>query len=192
MILESIIKQMAQQVASLGFISKSGGLLQEVNTTAGASEAIMTWAQVAPFTSGKMEDVSPDKTERGISFFKVGPTRITRQDTWLTQRENEVVFTCWLNGNRVKEQGDTIAEEAIVKALRLYKVRIEQGSPIRLFEIEYTGDNQGEAINRWGWESKMLQYNQLPHKLFQHKFLLRYTVATGCVNQTIDIINPAC
>ena len=190
--LENIIKSMAIQVKSLGFISKAGGLLHEVNTTAGAGESIMTWAQVAPFSSGKMEDVSPDKNETGVSFFRVGPTRITRQDTYLTQRENEAVFTCWLNGNKVREAEGSSAEEAIVAALRLFKVQITQGSPIRLFEIEYAGDNTGEAVNRWGWENKMLQYNQHPHKLFQLKFTLRYMVATGCMNQTIDILNPAC
>ena len=190
--LENIIKSMANQVKALGFISKAGGLLSEANTTAGAGESIMTWAQVAPFLSGKMEDVSPDKNETGVSFFRVGPTRITRQDTYLTQRENEVVFTCWINGNKVREAEGSSAEEAIVVALRLFKVPITEGSPIRLFEIEYAGDNMGESINRWGWENKMLQYNQPPNKLFQLKFLLRYTVATGCMNQTIDILNPAC
>jgi len=192
MILETIIKEMAQSVAGLGFISKSGGLLQEVNTTAGEKDAIMTWAQVAPFTAGKMVDVYPDKTERGISFFKVGPTRIVRQDTHLTQRENEIVFTCWLNGDRLKEQTETSAEEMIVRALRLYKIQIKQGSPIRLVEIEYLGDNTGESINRWGWENKMLQYNLAPHKLFQHRFRILYTVANGCVTQTVDVLNPAC
>lgn len=183
---------MAKEVAALGFVSRSGGLLHEVNTTAGLGEGIMTWAQVAPFDTGKMVDVSPDRAESAISFFQVGVTRVVRQDTYLTQRENEVTFTCWINGDKTKAGTGTEIEEKIVAALRKFRPNIEQGSPVRSVDIEYIGDSEGEAINKWGWEGKMLQYGQPPHLLFQHKFRVRYMVAVGCNSQTVDILNPAC
>jgi hypothetical protein len=190
--IEQIIKEMALKVASVGFVSKSGGLMQEANTTAGNGDVIMTLAQVAPFASNALIDVSPDRNESAISFFRASPTRIVRQDTYLTLRENDLTFTCWINGNKTSEEPGTSAEEMIVQALRSYRVPIGEGGPIRMAEIEYLGDNTGEQINRWGWENKMLRYNEAPHRLFQHRFKITYAVATGCYSQTVHVLNPAC
>lgn len=190
MILEGILKEMANRVYGLGFISKSGALAFEANATNGV-DSIAVSAQLAPFTDPKLMDVGPDSSETGISFFKALPTRITSQDSWLTTRENEVLFTAWINGDRVKTS-DADIEEQIVKALRTYRVPIEQGSPIRMAEIEYLGDNAGESINRWGWEKKTLRYNEPPHKVFQHRFRIQYVVSSGCYSQTVQVINPSC
>lgn len=190
MILEGILKEMANRVYGLGFISKSGALAFEANATNGV-DSIAVSAQLAPFTDSKLMDVGPDSSETGISFFKALPTRITSQDSWLTTRENEVLFTAWINGDRVKTS-DADIEEQIVKALRTYRVPIEQGSPIRMAEIEYLGDNAGESINRWGWEKKTLRYNEPPHKVFQHRFRIQYVVSSGCYSQTVQVINPSC
>lgn len=191
MILEGIIKEMAIQVHGLGFVSKSGGILVEMNSTAGDGEAILTSAQVAPFTTTKLFDVSPHNTETGTSFFRVGPTRITNQDLYMSTRQNEVVFTCWVNGDRVKTN-DTDIEEQVVKALRNYRSPRPSGGPLRAVSIQYDGDNTGESINRWGWEKKTLRYNEPPHLLFQQRFTITYVVSTGCYSQTVQVVNPAC
>jgi len=191
MILESIIKEMAIRVHGLGFISKSGGMLMESNTTAGDGEGIMTTAQTAPFSTNKLFDVSPHNGETGTSFFRVGPTRVTDQNTFFSTRQNEVVFTCWVNGDRVKVS-DTDIEEQIVKALRGYRAPKPQGGPVRAVTIEYAGDNTGESINRWGWEKKTLRYNEPPHLLFQQRFTITYVVSTGCYSQTVQVVNPSC
>ena len=191
MILESIIKEMALRVYELGFLSRAGALVYESNVTAGDGEGIQTTAQVAPFTDPKLVDVSPASQDSGTCFFKAGPTRVTDQDSYLTTRENEIVFTCWINGDRTKAD-DTDIEETIVRALRLYRVPIKAGSPVRMAEIEYQGDSAGEPINRWGWEKKTLRYNEPPHKLFQHRFKITYMVSAGCYSQTVEVVNPAC
>lgn len=191
MILESIIKELALRVHELGFVSKAGALLFEANISTGDGDGILTTAQVAPFTDTRMVDVSPHSAETGICFFKAGPTRVTSQDYFLSTRENEVTFTCWVNGDRVKADGTDI-EETIVKALRAYRIPIQAGSPVRMAEIEYLGDNTGEAINRWGWESKVLRYNEPPHRILQHRFRIAYVVSTGCYSQTVQVVNPSC
>lgn len=188
MILEGILKEMALRVHGLGFISKAGALVYEATATTGG---IMTNAQVAPFTDPKLVDVSPDSRETGVCFFKAGATRVTNQDSFLTTRENEVVFTGWINGDRVKTS-DTDIEEQIVKALRSYRVPIQAGSPIRMAEIEYLGDNAGEVVNRWGWDKGTLRYQEPPHILSQHRFRIEYVVSSGCYSQTVEVVNPAC
>jgi len=195
MILEGILKEMANRVYGLGFISKSGALVYEANATNGG---IMTNAQVAPFTDPRLVDVSPGGRENGISFFKAGATQVISQDSYLTIRQNDIVFTAWINGDRVKTS-DTDIEEQIVKVLRTYRVPIEQGSPIRMVEIEYLGDNEGtisrygnDVANRWGWDKGTLRYNEPPHILFQHNFRIKYVVSSGCYSQTVQVINPSC
>lgn len=191
MILEGIIKEMALRVHSLGFVSRAGALLHESNITAGDGEGIATNAQIAPFTDNRLVDVSPSASDTGICFFKAGPTRVIDQDYFMTTRQNEVTFTCWVNGDKVKA-GNTDIEETIVRALRAYRVPIQTGSPVRMAEIEYEGDNAGESVNRWGWEKKSLRYNEPPHKIFQHRFRITYTVSNGCYSQTVEVVNAAC
>lgn len=191
MILEGIIKELATKVHSLGFVSRAGALLYESNASSGGADGIITSAQVAPFVGNKLVDVSPHAGETGTCFFRANATRVTGQDYFMSTRENEVVFTCWINGDRVKADGTDI-EEKIVQALRSYRVPIQQGSPVRMVEIEYLGDSAGESINRWGWENKTLRYSEPPHLLFQHRFRITYIVSNGCYSQTVQVVNPIC
>ena len=192
MTFEAIIKQLASQVSALGFISKCGALAQISNTTAGTGSGVLVSAQVHPFNSPGMVSISPDRKESGISFFRAQPTRITNQNVWLRQQENDVLLTVWVNGDKTKAGPDVDYSMLIQNALKRYRVQIEQGSPIRTATIEVLGDSLGEIVTGFAWDGANFRYHEHPHKLFQIRLKITCNVAQGCSTATVQVINPAC
>lgn len=191
-ILEAILKGLANRINGLGFVSKAGGLLAETTIVGTAQTIIRTAAQIAPFADGKLVDVSPDKGDTVNTFFTAGSTRVTRQDVYLMQMENEVTLTGWVNGNRVSRSELASPEFAILSALQKSVVELTEGSPIRSVEIEFIGDNEGQSISRWGWDKPEFQYGASPHRIFQQRYRVSYTVSRGCADQSVHVLNPSC
>lgn len=191
-VLEAIIQGLANRINDAGFVSKSGGLLYESTVSTAGGNVIRATAQVAPFADGKMIDVSPDNTQTAITFFTAGPSRVIRQDSYLMQLENEVTITGWINGNRVGTSELADPELAVINLIRRAKFQIDQGSPLRMVDIDFIGDSQGQTFSRWGWDKPEFQYGGHPHRMFQHKFRISYAIATGCETQSVHVFNPAC
>ncbi len=191
-VLESAIKGLAVRIKDAGFVSKSGALLQETTISTAGSNTVRAAAQIAPFADGKLVDVSPSGNDTVITFFQASATRVTRQDVYLMQCENEVTITGWINGNRVGMNDNADPELEIIKIIRKAKFTPDDGSPLRSIEIDFVGDNEGATLSRWGWDRPEFQYGGYPHRFFQHKFKFVYTLSTGCATQSVQILNPAC
>lgn len=191
-VLENIIKGLALKLNDLGFISKSGGLLQETTIVGTGATVVQTSAQIAPFADGKLVRVSPDKSETVITFFTAGATRVIRQDLYLMQLENEITLTGWINGNRTGRSELASPEMQIMNAIKTARLDLTTGGPVRDLEIVYSGDNEGSPVSRWGWDKPEFQYGVTPHRIFQQKYRVVYTIAQGCATQTVNILNPAC
>lgn len=191
-VLEGALKGLAIRIKDAGFVSKSGGLLQETTISTGGGNVVRAAAQVAPFVDGKLVDVSPNGNDTVITFFQATATRVTRQDVYLMQCENEVTITGWINGNRVVMNDNADPELAIINIIRKARFEPESGSALRSIEIDFVGDNEGGVLSRWGWDKPEFQYGAYPHRFFQHKFRVSYTIATGCATQSVQILNPAC
>jgi hypothetical protein len=190
--LESILKGLANNLAGLGFISKAGGLLQETTISTSGGNSVRTSAQVSPFSTGRLVDVCPDKNETCVTFFQAGATRVTRQDMYIMQLENEITLTGWINGNRIGIEPMQDPELQIIGAIRKARFAAEEGSPLRCIEIDFTADGEPLNVSRWGWDKPEFQYGGHPHRLFQHKFKVSYILATGCASQSVHVLNPAC
>lgn len=192
-ILEGIVKQLAMRINDLGFVSKSGGLLYEFSVSSGGANTVRTTAQIAPFVDGKLVPISPDKKETVITFFQAGPTRVLKQDLYLSQLENELTLTGWVNGDRIGREELGSPEVSILNEIRKFKSDLTTGGPLRDIEIDYSGDSEGQApASRWGWDKPEFQYGSHPHRIFQLKFRLTYMVSKGCATQTVHVLNPAC
>lgn len=192
MIFESIIKEMSLKVSALGIFSKCGGLLHESNASAGDGDGVLLMAQVAPFSGKDMVYVSPSHNDSGVCFFQAQPTQITNQDVYLTQRQNEVIFTGWVNGKKVTKDYGASISETVCAALRSFRPALETGSPVRMVEIELQGIDHSDIGENWGWNRPEFQYNLPPHEAFQIRLRVTTIVSNGCTNQTYHILNPAC
>ena len=191
-IIEAIIKAMANQVLNLGFVSKSGGMLQETTIVSGGGNIVRTAAQIAPFVDGKIVDISPDKKETVITFFSAGATRVVRQDTYLMLCENEIVLTGWINGNRTGTTDQADPEMQILTALRNARLDPTSGGALRSLDIEFAGSDSEVQVSRWGWDKPEFQYGAAPHRFFQQRFRASYMLSRGCSTQSVVIMNPAC
>lgn len=192
MTVEGIIKQLASHLAGIGFISKSGALAQVSNVASGAGTGVMVSAQVHPFNTGQMVSISPDKKESGIAFWRASPTRITNQNPWLHQQENELILTVWANGVKTKHGPDTDFIQLVRNHFHNYRVNLEPGSPIRTANLEFQTDSFGENVAGYGWDDSVLRYHEAPNQLFQIRFRLYLTVGKGCSTPTVNVVNPAC
>lgn len=192
MTFEAIIKQLSGQLYRLGFLSKCAGLAQVSNTTAGTGTGQIVSAQVWPFNTGGMVSISPDRKESGICFFRASPTRITNQNVWLRQQENDVTLVVWINGDKAKPGPDADYSIIIQNHLKKYRIELEAGSPIRTATIDILGDSLGEVVTGYGWDASGFKYHESPHQLFQVRLRVTSTVAQGCHTATVNVINPSC
>ncbi len=103
---------------------------------------VRTAAQLAPFTDGKVVDISPDKKETVVTFFTAGATRVIRQDVYLMMCENEITLTGWINGNRTGTTDQANPEMAILAALRNARLDPTSGGALRSVDVEFSGDNE--------------------------------------------------
>ena len=187
MIVPEIIQQMATKIANLGYISQSGTIVQEVERMGKFD------IQARTYKDGfvKAVNISPDKSESGITFFQVGQARPLASTVWLDTIENELILTGWLNGNRLTEV--EAAEMGIMSVLRNFRFDKPTGSPIRNLAVEFAGDNEGQPIgDRWGWTAPEFQYGKAPYRLFQLRFKLTYFVARGCSPVASAVLQPSC
>lgn len=193
MIIEAIITELATRIGQTGFISQSGGMAQEVKRTVNGALKIDLQAHVYPFVTGKAVNISPDAKESGIAFWSVGPTRIVNQNAWVSSWENDVILTGWINGNRIASGQCADAEFAVIQAVKGSRFVPGEGSPLRAVTIDFTGDNQGQAVgSRYGWDDAQFQYGAAPYRLFEHRFRLTYFVGNGCCTAPVEVLQPAC
>lgn len=191
MILESIIQALAQKVYDLGFISKSGGIARELMVSAAGTNRKIVTAYVAPFSDNRAAELSPDRLTSGLTFFTVGPTRVSRQDVYTMTLENDVVLNGWINGDLVKGDATTDPELLIVGQLRKANFTTDEGHPVRRIEIDYNGGLVAD-FSRYGWDETVFQYGAYPHRLFQHQFKITYIVSTGCSTASVTVAGAVC
>ena len=191
-VLESILKGLAVRVKDSGFVSKSGGLLQETTIVTSGASIVRAAAQIAPFIDGKLVDVHPDSNETVVTFFQAGPSRVIRQDMYISQIENDITLIGWINGNRIRGTENADPEMAVMSIIRKARFQVDSGSPIRSVEIDFSGDNDAIQLSRWGWDKPEFQYGAFPHRFFQQRFRISYVLATGCATQSVHVLNPSC
>lgn len=192
-VLESILKGLATRINDTGFVSKSGGLLQETTISAQGANIVRASAQVAPFADNKLYSLSPDAKDTCITFFQAGATRVVRQDMYIMMLENDITITGWINGERLGMNDFADPELEVLKIIRKARFKMQDGSPLRSVEIDFQTDSGSDIpVSRWGWDKPEFQYGASPHRFFQHKFKISYCVASGCATQSVQILSPAC
>lgn len=188
MMVHQIIQELATRIEQLGFVSQSGAIAHDLLSNTKLTPA----ALVSPLFD-KPVFVSPDAKESAITFFQVGPTRAINQDTWLTSWENEITLIGWINGKRISEAACNDALMQIIRVVNRARISIDEGSPVRAINIDFTGDNTGQPVGeKYGWNEAQYQYGKPPYRLFELKFRLAYFVAAGCCINPVDVLQPAC
>jgi hypothetical protein len=192
MTFEAIIQEYSKAVIESGFVSKVGGLAQVANvSTAGGNQTIVS-AKLFPFESGTYSTISPDKKETGIAFWRASPTRITRQSAYLSEHQNTVTLTVWVNGDKVKLSSDMDAVMYLQKLIAGYSPQIDSNSPYRKVSMEFIGDSLGEVVTGYGWDGLNFKYHEHPHRLFNLQFRFSAFVGAGCATPTFHIVSPVC
>lgn len=191
-VLEEILKGLAKRIHDAGFVSKAGGLMQEVSVSSAGAASFRVVSQVAPFADGKLLDMSPDSSDTAITYFTAGASRVVRQDMYTVQLENEVVLNAWINGKRIGKNPNADPMLQMLQIIRKAKFQIEDGSPLRMVEIDLSNPDAQVNVSRYGWDDPKFQYGASPHQFFAIGFRINYILATGCQTQSVQVLNPAC
>ncbi len=191
MTFDSIIKQYAGAVYSTGIVSKAMGLAQVSNVSAnGAAQTIVT-GEIFHFATGKHETISPDSRESGISFFRASAMQITRQSAFLSELRNTVTLTVWINGDKVKPNGEQDLQMFILSTLQKFTPAIDANSSFRKVSLT-PSNNVIEGVPAYGWDGLKFKYHERPHVLFNLEFQFQAWVSAGCNTPTFNVTHPVC
>lgn len=192
MTFEAIIQDYCKAVMECGFVSKCGGLAQVGNVSTPGGNQTVVIANIYPFETGTYSTISPDKKETGIAFWRASATRVTKQNAYLSEHENTLTLTVWVNGDKVKLSSAMDAKLFLQRLISRHKLTIDQNSPYRSVSVEFIGDSTGEVVTGYGWDGLAFKYHEQPHSLFNLQFRFTAFVAAGCATPTAHIVSPVC
>lgn len=191
MTFDSIVKQYAEAVYNTGVVSRCMGLAQVSNVaTAGTTQTIVT-GEVYPFNTGRRETISPDSKESGISFFRASAMQITKQSAFLSEMRNTLTLTVWINGEKVKSNGEQDIQMMLASTLKRFQPVIDSQSSFRRVSLD-TNEYASEGVQAYGWDGLKFKYNEAPHMLFNIQFQFQAWVSAGCSTPTYNVISPVC
>lgn len=191
MTFEGIVKQYAEAVYATGVVSKSMGLAQISSVSTPTGSGTIVTGEVYPFATGKRETISPDSKESGISFFRASAMQITKQSAFLNEMRTQITLTVWINGNKVKSNGEQDIQMMIADTVRKYQLTIPDGSQYRTIQLRL-GNITNEGITGYGWDGLQFKYHEAPHQLFNIQFEFLAWVGSGCATPTFQIAGATC
>jgi len=189
MILDEIITRMAMCIHGLGLLSKVGGRLFEATAVSAGSAEPITAAMLAPFSSAKIEGLFPDGSETGVCFFRASQPRVRQESLGLSRWEADIVFTAWVNGEKVHANGSL--ESLFIAAVNSGGTINKGTGAVRSAVCEFTGA-EDVPIDRFGWAKRDFRFNEHPNSLFGLRFRVVLFVASGCTSTTFNITNASC
>lgn len=179
--LEAAINNLCVGIYDSGIVSRVGNIAEEVGIVQKNGDVRrLPAAQIAPFTTGKMEAITPDDKESAVTWWECGPTGVLRQTDYLMQLENTCTLLMWINTARLSPADDTIAQRSIVGTVLNTPYVVEDGDSIRAVVVEYAGQVFDERLSKFGWDNPEFQMSIPPYKLAAHRFTITYTVSRNC------------
>lgn len=186
MVVEEIVRAIAQSIQGLGFLSRVGGLAVAVPTGGGKLPA----ALLAPFADQKLRHLAPDDQETGVAWFEASTTRVLKNGETFMVCQNDVRLVLWLNWRRLLAENLIAAEVAAINAVKRTAVASDL---IGACEIEYSGDDaQGpDALAKWAFDEEANGLALPPYRAVSHRFTITYTMAYGCGAGVATVV-PTC
>lgn len=192
MTFEAIIQEYSKALQGVEFLSVIGGLAQVSSVSMPSGNGTVVIASIAPFETGHRQTISPDKNTSGLCFWRASPTQITRQSAYLSEHQNTLTLTVWVNGDRVKMSSDMDAVMYLQKLIVGHKPNIDSNSPYRRVSMEFVGDNGSEVVTGFGWDGLQFKYHEHPHRLFNLQFRFTAFVGAGCNTPDAYVLSPVC